>query len=347
MTKIINKSDMQKLIQALEQYEFFGPVSDGSVVKYKKIETADAIDHGFANSEKPPKEMFFPQTETMFNLTIENKKFADVEEPELMSNNAILFGIRPCDALAMNILDTVFTWDYKDKYYLARREHFTLIGLSCTGEATPNASCFCTSVGGDPASTEGEDMLWTDIGDAYLVETLSEKGKAVLEAGGSIFQNASPDQTSNAEQAKEKGRNSITRTLDTSGIKEALSGAFESDFWDEFAQRCLGCGICTLLCPTCHCFDINDVVSRGEGVRERTWDSCQYTYYTLHASGHNPRPAKKHRQRNRIYHKFLYMDENLDVTGCVGCGRCISGCPVNIDIIEVLDGVKEVHKDVC
>ena len=247
----------------------------------------------------------------------------------------------------MNILDKLFTWDYQDKYYLARRERFSLIGLTCTGEGTPTASCFCTSVGGDPASTDGLDMLWTDIGDAYLVESVTEKGKAILEAGSGVFKDAADGQAKAAEEAKESGRKSISRTLDTSGIKEALSGTFESQFWDRFAQRCLGCGICTLLCPTCHCFDINDIVSRGEGRRERTWDSCQYEYYTLHASGHNPRPAKKHRQRNRIYHKFLYMDDNLDVLGCVGCGRCISGCPVNIDIIEVLEEVKEVPQDEC
>jgi len=347
MTKMINKSDLPKFVEMLDGFDLYGPVNDGKTVKFQKVDKAEAMDLSFANSQKPPKELFFPQTETLFNFLREGTGFTDVEEPEPMSRNAVLFGIRPCDALAMNILDKLFTWDYKDKYYIARRERFTLIGLACTGEATPTRECFCTSVGGDPASTDGLDMLWTDIGEAYVVESLTDKGKALLAAGGAVFSDAAEGQIGTAEKAKENGRAAISRTLDTSGIKDALAGKFESGFWDTFAQRCLGCGTCTLLCPTCHCFDINDVVSRGQGRRERTWDSCQYEYYTLHASGHNPRPAKKHRQRNRIYHKFQYMDENLDVVGCVGCGRCISGCPVNIDIIEVLEEVKEVTGNEC
>jgi ferredoxin len=347
MTKIINKSDLSKLASALNDYELYGPVMNEKNVRYQKVESPDAMILDFFNSQKPPKELFFPQTETLFNFIKDGNRFVDVEEPELMSHNAALFGIRPCDALSLNMLDKLFSWDYKDKYYIARREHFTLIGLACTGEMTPTPNCFCTSVGGDPASTDGLDMLWTDIGDSYHVESLTEKGQALLDAAGSVFTDASDSKKKASDDAKDNGRTKVTRKLEVDGIKEALQGTFDHPYWDEFARRCIGCGTCTLLCPTCHCFDINDVVTRGEGHRERTWDSCQYEYYTLHASGHNPRPAKKHRQRNRMYHKFWYMDENLDVTGCVGCGRCIWMCPVNIDIIEVLEGAKEVPKDVC
>jgi ferredoxin len=183
-------------------------------------------------------------------------------------------------------------------------------------------------------------MLWTDLGDRYLVESLTGKGSAILEAGGDLFTAASEADVAAGKDVVRAAEERIFRTIRREGITDALERAFGSDYWDEFSRRCVGCGVCTLLCPTCHCFDINDVTTMGRSWRERTWDSCQTEYYTLHASGHNPRPVKSFRQRNRIYHKFLYMEKNLDVTGCVGCGRCISGCPVNIDIIEIIDGVR-------
>ena len=187
-------------------------------------------------------------------------------------------------------------------------------------------------------------MLWTDIGDKYLVKSLTEKGNKILEAGTSLFTVAGQADEAAATEIYSKAEASITRTLDLTGTETALEGAFEAALWKEFSQRCLGCGICTLLCPTCHCFDINDIITKGKAWRERTWDSCQYPYYTIHASGHNPRPNKNFRQRNRVYHKFLYTVKNLDMVGCVGCGRCVSGCPVNIDIVEVVESVKEVKE---
>jgi Fe-S-cluster-containing hydrogenase component 2 len=190
-------------------------------------------------------------------------------------------------------------------------------------------------------------MLWTDLGERYLVESLTEKGHAIIGLAGDIFSDPAEGDEDAAREVTKQAEDRIIRTLDLDGVTEALESAFGSDYWDSFAKRCIGCGICTLMCPTCHCFDISDVSSMGTIRRERTWDTCQTEYYTIHASGHNPRPVKSYRQRNRIYHKFLYMGKNLEVLGCVGCGRCISGCPVNIDIIEVIEGVKECREAVA
>jgi len=222
-----------------------------------------------------------------------------------------------------------------------RKEGATIISFACTMPRMPQANCFCTSVGGTPSSTDGTDMLLTDLGDSYYVESQTDKGKHILELGGKLFTKADKKDEAAALEAWKEAKAAVVRKLDTEGVTEALEAGFEDEFWDQFSRRCLGCGICTLLCPTCHCFDINDIVSRSKTARERTWDSCQFPYYTIHASGHNPRPAKKHRQRNRVYHKFLYSEKNLELLGCVGCGRCITKCPVNIDIIEVVEGAKE------
>ena len=132
--------------------------------------------------------------------------------------------------------------------------------------------------------------------------------------------------------------------MKTQNIEKILDQIFENKFWEEIAKRCLGCGICTYLCPTCHCFDIQDEKKGKHGARIRVWDSCMYSEYTKQASGYNPRLYQMNRFRNRVYHKFNYFPKNSQVFGCVGCGRCIIECPVNIDIIETINDAWKVEK---
>jgi sulfhydrogenase subunit beta (sulfur reductase) len=340
MAKTIMRDKVKELLDRLTKAEFdvFAPTESDGITLFRKLGAGEDPLLKYQNSNKPPKDVFFPQTEKMFDITTENHRLVGATELPMPSNPILLFGARPCDMRAMKVLDALFTWDYTDPYYVNKRERGTVIGFACTLPDMPRESCFCTSVGGAPDSTEGADMLWTDVGDRFHVESLTEKGGKILEVGGSLFTEAGPDIQAKAEKARKEATEAISRKLDTEGVKEALEATFDHAYWDGFSARCLGCGACTLLCPTCHCFDINDVVVEGAASRERTWDSCQFTYYTVHASGHNPRPVKKHRQRNRIYQKFLYSEKNLGMLGCVGCGRCIYGCPVNIDIIEVIEG---------
>ena len=123
---------------------------------------------------------------------------------------------------------------------------------------------------------------------------------------------------------------------------------FDSPFWDDESMSCIRCGICTYLCPTCHCFDINDEVISSyplKGKRVRTWDNCQFPDFTMHSSGHNPRPDKASRLRQRILHKYNYFVEKYGHYQCTGCGRCVSKCPVGIDIIEVLNKVNDYESE--
>ncbi len=335
MSHTIGKDKMDALFEALSEHEVYGPVEVDGVWTYKKLDSAPDLE--FGNSQVPPKSVFFPQTETMFEFKRDGARFVGAEEPQRASKPLVVFGVRPCDAKAFTLLDKLFTWDYIDPYFVDRRERATTIALTCSGQK-PDENCFCTSIEGSPSGTEGVDSLWTDLGDRYFVESVTEKGEALIELGGNLFVEAVSDDESSAEEVKENAVKAITRTFDRAEVAESLRCLFESKYWEDISASCIGCGMCTLLCPTCHCFDINDVVKQGEGRRERTWDSCQFEYYSSHASGHNPRPAKRMRQRNRMYHKFLYIDNNLGVIGCVGCGRCISACPVNIDIIDVTEG---------
>ncbi|NLI69635.1 MAG: 4Fe-4S binding protein [Firmicutes bacterium] len=286
------------------------------------------------NTTVPPKSVVFPQTETMFSFELGQQ---EVTVPEGVQEMVVL-GIRPCDARAMSIVDSLFSWDYDDGYYQDKRNQTLLIGLACN---EPCVNCFCTSVGGGPASTEGLDVLMVDLGDRYLLREISEKGKEILGSNGDLLSDATAEDRSAADALTRAAEEKIGRSIEIEGIAEGLPELWEDQLWKDISNACISCGTCTFLCPTCHCFDIQDEVEMEEGRRCRMWDSCMFAEYTLHTSGHNPRPTTRERTRNRINHKYYYYVSKFGKTACVGCGRCIEYCPANIDILDILSKVKE------
>ncbi|RLE12962.1 4Fe-4S ferredoxin [Candidatus Aerophobetes bacterium] len=325
--KKISKKEMNKFIQSLmADYTILAPVNIEGIFFFKPVADFQGIDGEYKNSKKPPKEVFFPQTETMFKY-----KDGKVESTEKVKGKRILLGVRPCDARANLLLDNVFAGeDYEDIYYTNKRENTIIIGLACN---EPSSTCFCSSFGGGPFSKEGLDILLIDIKDSYLVDTVTDKGGKILTGE---FKEATDKEVKLAEKIKNEAEKKIKSRIRIEGIKEKLDAMFDDPFWDELSERCIGCGICSYLCPTCHCFDIQDEAKNSQGRRVRNWDSCMFPLFTLQASGHNPRPTGKERMRQRIMHKFNYFVENYKEVACVGCGRCIINCPVNIDIRKVL-----------
>ncbi|MBA7662958.1 Anaerobic sulfite reductase subunit A [subsurface metagenome] len=331
--KKISKKGMNEFIQSLmADYIILAPVSTDGIFSFKPVSNFEQIDLSYQNSKKPPKEVFFPQSETMFNY-----KNGKVESTEKVKQKKILLGIRPCDARANILLDKVFAGpDHKDVYYTNKRENTIIIGLGCS---KPLSTCFCTSFGGGPFSKEGLDILLMDIGDKYLAQVITDKGREVL---NHKFREATREEVRLAEKIKSEAEKRISSRVEIEGIKEKLEGMFEDLFWNKLSQECIGCGTCSYLCPTCHCFDIADEAVNSEGKRVRNWDSCMFPLFTLHTSGHNPRPTGKERMRQRVMHKFNYFVENYKEPACVGCGRCIINCPVNMDIRKVLKEILEV-----
>jgi ferredoxin len=334
---VLSKNDLTKFIdELLKKDTVFAPVENNGTIIFNQIKKSNEPNFNYQNSQYPPKAILFNQTETLFKFKPGPK--GDIE-PIKVDEKKIIFGIRPCDAKSLKILDHAFTGDYKDPYFLTRRDNSILIGLSCI---KPGVNCFCTSLDDSPASSKYVDILLTDIGDKYYVEVITDKGKQITKNTSKFFKAAKENDTKIKKEVEKQSINTIKRIQKTEKIVEKLDKIFENEFWKEVADRCVGCGTCTYLCPTCHCFDIQDESTLSKGARIRVWDTCMNPEYTVHASGYNPRPARANRVRNRVYHKYNYYPKNFDIIACVGCGRCIDLCPVNIDIIDVVTRAGEV-----
>ena len=331
--KVIKKRDLQKFLRNLRTKKLYAPVKDEEgKIEFKLVNDLKEITFEFTNTLKPVKSLFIPQTETIF---MADKK--GIHTPKV-SNLGVVFGVRPCDAKSIQVLTKVFEKDREDPYFLQKKKNLSMIGLACT---SPGENCFCSSLGLGPFSTDGLDMLFADIGEKYYVEVVSKGGKKLVESNQELFSEPTKADRELRKKAQQNAEKKIARKLDVERVTAKLKHAFESAIWDEVSKICVGCGICTYLCPTCHCFDLTDELLEGKIFRVRTWDSCTFPYFTLQSSGHNPRPTRRERIRNRIYHKFQYLLENIGEIGCVGCGRCLENCPSGVNLIEVLSRVGE------
>ena len=334
---ILQKEKLNNFLDSLKEYEIWAPVQKDTTTLFEVIGDFQNIFLDLKHQAIISKSSVFPQTETFFTF---DKNGTPVEKDPKEEKDTIVFGIRPCDARSFNLLDPVFEGDFPDPYYLNRRNKAVLIGVACI---EPLLNCFCTSIGGNPFSKEGLDLLFTELNGYFHIEVITDKGKTIIDKSSSHLTQAKAEDIKEKEQLAKASEGKIKRQIDLDGIPERLSTIFEHTIWKQFASKCIGCGICTYSCPTCYCFDMQDESSARKGKRVRTWDSCMFAEYTLHASGHNPRPTRTERLRNRIYHKFKFNIDNFGVPSCVGCGRCISLCPVNVDLIENLSAIKEVE----
>lgn len=322
--------------QLLGRYRVFAPVKNGAYHEFAPIEEAGQADLGYRNTRLSPKGLLHPQAERMFEYSLakDDPQAGIVKEvPKDFSPRAIL-GIRPCDAKAFQLDDANFdTRSIRDPWWVRRRETTVMIGLACNN---PCSTCFCTSVGSGPFDTAGLDVLLTDTGDGFVARVLSEKGKEAL-AGAQGWEPASEAAREKVEKIKNASEKSIANALDPALIAQRDTiELFNSPIWEEVQFSCINCGTCTFLCPTCWCFDIQDEVCGEKGDRLRLWDSCMFPLFTLHGSGHNPRSQKTQRVRQRFMHKLKYYQDKYHAgPACVGCGRCVRHCPVNIDIRQV------------
>ncbi|MDQ7778336.1 MAG: 4Fe-4S dicluster domain-containing protein [Planctomycetota bacterium] len=319
--KMITAPALSTLVTKLNSagYRVFAPAISEGLTTFTQLVTGDKAVFSNLNTRLSLKGIFFPATEPLLRYKL-GKSSVEVEDIANFAPKTVVIGARPCDASALPALDALFSWDYNDKFYLERRKNTTVVTMACSAF---DDACFCTSVGGAPDNKAGSDVLLIKSGASFIAEPLTEKGKAVIDAAPDLF----------APAGDQKGEVAGPRVyFDRSKIKPWLESNFDSPLWAEFAAKCLSCGCCTFVCPNCHCFDIVDEGGLKGGKRVKNWDGCQFPLFTLHTSGHNPRPTKAARWRQRVAHKFSYYVDKFNCLSCVGCGRCIRHCPVNMDI---------------
>lgn len=331
----------KSIINALldKKYDVIAPVQYKNALLFRNIKSPDEVifPSEYINTVRSAKEYIFPISEPVIEFTYENKTLK-LEDCEPVNKVRIIFGLRPCDAAAFPILDDVFNHTYKDDFFNKRRENTILISAACENS---DESCFCTSVGVTPDGIAGSDIFLKKTRSNEIAAFVNtERGEKIAEllSGILIPINEATDQEDSHEIYKQV-EDKIRKPLELSKIKSWLDNNFEHKAWNSIGASCMGCATCAYLCPTCHCFDLVDEMKYDHGFRRKNWDVCQFPVFTLHASGHNPRPSQTKRYRQRVMHKFKYYKEKFNKTLCTGCGRCIRSCPVNLDIYQV---VKEI-----
>jgi ferredoxin len=333
--RLVRKDSLEKLFYILKQNSktIYAPATKNGKVTFRETASFKEIAIDYIQTIQSSKDIAFPRTEKLFEYS-KGSEGISVKGIEINGfPEIILWGVRPCDAMGIGQLSAIFNWDYKDEIYNNRLSRVTVFGFSCSNA---DEYCFCTSVGGNPGKTEGSDILLTRLGEDgdYLAEILTEKGSAVVSMASDLFEKA-------GEIKKDQFLADVPVRFDREEIRGRLDKFFENGQWIEQSLKCLGCGACAYVCPTCACFDIQDEAHGKSGSRVRCWDSCGFSHFTIHTSGHNPRDVQSQRWRQRIMHKFSYMPERLSVYGCTGCGRCSRACPVDMNILEHLISIQE------
>jgi ferredoxin len=305
---------------------------DDGRIEYAPIRQLSDAAFGVQLPHRSLKQHFLPATEVLLEYR-RTKENVELREAPTKAKPCVFLGASPCDAAALEVVDRVMGWDYRDELWFGRREAHTIVALLCS---VTDANCFCRAVGHAPDSTRGADVFLTPVEGGYLAQMVTSKGVALLQGFG---EEASSAMLAAAEKAKSEARKRVEANLAAIPTELAvwLAKNFDHPLWKTIALRCHGCGACAALCPTCHCFDIVDEHDGAEeGARRRNWDSCQTAKFTVHASGHNPRASQSERFRQRIQHKFSIYPSRFGEILCTGCGRCSRNCPAGMDLPEMI-----------
>jgi sulfhydrogenase subunit beta (sulfur reductase) len=325
MNLFASRDDLVRWLDSLlKERIVVAPVRVQEQTVFQPIAKVEEIAFDFDNTTLSPKGWFLPPTETLFSMQRDDGQFELA--PMIVERDAVLFGLHPCDAKGIALMDGPFLQDPGDALYRERRGRTALIGLACR-QALPE--CFCTSMGSAPDDPSNVDILLTEVENGYIVQAVTDKGKALLPKGLTEYKGKVPTPPK-------------LKAVPTKEVTSAVRELFDDPYWERLADRCLHCNICAYVCPTCYCFDMRDYADKGKVERVRSWESCQSPGFSLTAGGYDPRTTKGARLRQRFYHKLLYFPEQFQDVACVGCGRCVRDCPVNIDIREVISDLQQV-----
>jgi sulfhydrogenase subunit beta (sulfur reductase) len=362
-TSVIAPEVLADLLGALagRGYRVLGPtVRDGAIV-YEDLESAedlpigwkdvqdaasyrlerrdDEARFGYALGPHSWKQFLFPPKIRLWQARRGTDGF-ELEEEPVDGPPLALVGVRACELHGIAIQDKVFLGgSYADRDYAARRKDAFIVAVNCF---EPSGTCFCVSMGTGPKAEAGYDLALTEILDGthrLLVEVGSERGAEV--ARELPRRDAEPADLEAAAATVERATERMGRSVDATDIRDLLARNLESERWDDVAARCLTCGNCTLVCPTCFCSSVEDVtdLTGDHAERTRSWDSC-FSVDHSYIHGGSIRPSGRSRYRQWLTHKFGTWYDQFDSSGCIGCGRCIAWCPVGIDVTAELTAIR-------
>lgn len=361
------RAALDDLIQLLRHqgYTVLGPTIRHHAVSLEPIESAEQIPQGVNDQQDGghyrlvpgdrelrfeyvvgpdgPKTYLFPAKLPLFQFHVENGRFVlDEGQPEVPKY--AMLGVRPCELAAIRVQDRVFGVDdprtfrcESETWYREARRQALFIAVNCT---SPSGTCFCASWGTGPEATEGFDLALTELRGGFIVAVGSDRGRALVEQ--LPVRPPTAAELELAELKLQRARERMGRHLETEGVKDLLDKNLEHPEWDDVALRCLSCGNCTMVCPTCFCCSVSDSTYLGEDrvTRTRYWESC-YTHQFTHTTTGPERNTIRGRYRHWLRHKLGTWWDQFGTTGCIGCGRCITWCPVGIDLTEEIAHLRE------
>jgi sulfhydrogenase subunit beta (sulfur reductase) len=335
MKKLV-KSELKNLLERWAgEYQVIAPtLGSGGDCLFDTF-AGDSFTLDYKKTPFLPKSALFPQSEVIFS--VENGEYREV----IAARKTLLFGIRSCDMMGLLQSASFMTRDRCDAYCAAKRDAVTTVVMACPGPQ--NETCFCTTMESGPVARKGFDLQFFDAGDFFIVETGSVKGEEAI----ALFPLADLDGDLAGEKVETFRQRSAGAIARVDSVPTAMNRlkdrTVDPGVWEHFGEKCIQCGGCAFVCPTCTCFNVCDHPSGvGQGIRERSWDACLFGGFTREASGHNPRPVQALRLKRRHEHKLLdYHKTDIQeaLCGCTGCGRCSDLCPVHIGTLEVAGAI--------
>jgi len=334
---VIKKDDLNKWVTHLmKKARLYAPKKKENSFVFRPVKDVAEICLKYIPTILPPKKYYFPQKEKLLKFNVKPFKTSKaIKEFE----DFILFGVHTCDIAGIQCMDVVFRQEPEDPNYLNRKDKMSIIGIECLEYCDKFANCTAM---GNHVPRGGYDLMMVDVGQQFVLHINSEKGELLVK-GLAYIKEAGPKDMDALEAAREAKKKVFKQEFNTSlpKVYEAFDKSFSSKVWEDVGKRCVGCGNCTAVCPTCYCFDVMDdmELSLQEGVRYRIWNSCQMDDFAKVAGGEDFRKGRDARQRHRYYRKFKYPVDKFNRYFCTGCGRCTRTCMAEISLVDTVNSL--------